>query len=288
MPLATCSSRRLLTGLAGALTAATLTVPAGAATAGAALATDGNRLAPVVVQAPGPMAGTRWAPSSVLNRTAPEATPATSAATSTVSAPNAAALNVAPVTAPAGSYAFMAEPTPGNPIRWNPCASVHWVFNPAHAPVNGLYAVRNAIARVAATTGLTFVYDGTVSSVPTSSYLSGSSTRPLLVGWSTATESTLLANQPSNLVGMTQSTWTRDAAGAYHITSGVVALSSRVTAPSSGPSSWYTFALHELGHAVGLAHASDRTQIMYPSVPSTRSDYNTGDLAGLRRLGSPC
>jgi hypothetical protein len=285
MPLATCSSRRLLTGLAGALTAATLTVPAGA---GAALATDGNRLAPVVVQAPGPMAGTRWAPSSVLNRTAPEATPATSAATSTVSAPNAAALNVAPVTAPAGSYAFMAEPTPGNPIRWNPCAAVHWVFNPAHAPVNGLLAVKSAIARVSATTGLSFVYDGTVGSVPTSSYLTGASNRPLLVGWSTGAESSLLANQPSNLVGMTQSTWTRNASGQYHITSGVVALSSRVTAPSSGASSWYTFALHELGHAVGLAHASDRAQIMYPSVPSTRSDYNNGDLAGLSRLGSPC
>lgn len=283
MPLATCTSRRLLTGLAGALTAATLTVPAGAVTAGAALATDGNRLAPVVVQTSGPMAGTRWAPSSFLNRTA-----TTSATTSTVSAPAPAALNVAPASAPAGSYAFMAEPTPGSPIRWNPCGVVHWVFNPAHAPVNGLYAIRTAIARVAATTGLSFVYDGTVGSVPTSSYLSGDTNRPLLVGWSTGTESTLLANQPSNLVGMTQSTWTRNAAGQYYITSGVVALSSRVTAPSTGVSSWYTFALHELGHAVGLAHASDRAQIMYPSVPSTRSDYNNGDLAGLSRLGSPC
>ena len=283
MPLVTCPSRRLLTGLAGALFAATLTVPAGAASA--ALATDGNRVAPVVVQAPGPMAGTRWAPSSFLSRTTATAPSAT---TSTVSAPAPAALNVAPATAPAGSYAFMAEPTPGSPIRWNPCGAVHWVFNPAHAPVNGLTAIKNAIARVSATTGLSFEYDGTVASVPTSSYLSGSTNRPLLVGWSTGTESTLLANQPSNLVGMTQSTWTRNASGQYFITSGVVALSSRVTAPSSGASSWYTFALHELGPAVGLAHASDRAQIMYPSVPSTRSDYNNGDLAGLSRLGSPC
>ena len=229
MPLATCPSRRLLTGLAGAIFAATLTVPAGAASA--ALATDGNRIAPVVVQAPGPMAGTRWAPSSFLSRTTATAPSAT---TSTVSAPAPAALNVAPATAPAGSYAFMAEPTPGSPIRWNPCGAVHWVFNPAHAPVNGLIAIKNAIARVSATTGLTFEYDGTVTSVPTSSYLAGSATRPLLVGWSTGTESTLLANQPSNLVGMTQSTWTRNASGQYFITSGVVALSSSVTAPSSG------------------------------------------------------
>jgi hypothetical protein len=162
---------------------------------------------------------------------------------------------------------------------------VHWVFNPDHAPTNGFRAVQSAVARVAATTGLTFVYDGTSSSTPTSSYLSTPG-RPLLVGWSTATESSLLANQPLNLVGMTQSTWSRDDTNSFHITSGVVAFSNRVVAPSTGANSWYTFALHELGHAVGLAHTSDATQIMHPSVPPTRSDYGTGDLAGLRRLGS--
>ena len=275
MLLAARSSRRLLAALAGTLSASTLTaVPATAASA--AFLTEGRQLAPIVHESAA-LGGVRWAPTSVVTRSA-----------SSVSGPVAAARTVAPAPAPttSTSFRFMAEPTPGNPIKWAPCAPVHWTFNPAHAPVHGLLAVQNAVARVSATTGLNFVYDGTSASTPTSSYLTGGSGRPLLIGWSTAEESTLLADQPLNLVGMTQSTWVRDSAGTFNITSGVIAFSTKVVAPSSGANSWYTFALHELGHAVGLAHTSDATQIMHPSVPPTRSDYGSGDLAGLRRLGS--
>ena len=273
MPLAARPTRRLLAALAGTLSVATMTA-APAVAAAAPIVTEGRALAPVVVES-APVGGIRWAPSSVVNRT-----------TSAVVGPVAAARTVtAPAPATVGGYAFMAEPTPGNPIRWAPCAPVHWAFNPNHAPTGGLRAVQSAVARVSATTGLTFVYDGTVAATPTSTYL-GTPGRPLLIGWSTATESSLLANQPLNLVGMTQSTWSRDAAGAYSITSGVIAFSNRVVAPTTGANSWYTFALHELGHAVGLAHTGDATQIMHPSVPPTRSDYGSGDLAGLRRLGS--
>lgn len=273
MPLAARSTRRLLVALAGTLSAATMTAVPAVAAAGP-IVTEGRELAPVVVES-APVAGVRWAPSAIASRT-----------TSAVAGPVAAARTVtAPAPTAVGGYAFMAEPTPGNPIRWAPCAPVHWAFNPNHAPSGGFRAVQSAVARVSAVTGLTFVYDGTVSATPTGSYL-GTPGRPLLIGWSTASESSLLANQPLNLVGMTQSTWTRDAAGAYSITSGVIAFSNQVVAPTTGANSWYTFALHELGHAVGLAHTGDATQIMHPSVPPTRSDYGTGDLAGLRRLGS--
>jgi hypothetical protein len=277
MLLAARSSRRLLAALAGTLSASALTaVPA--TTAGAAFITDGRDL-PAVVHESAALGGVRWTPTAIVSRgsAAPVAGPV--AAARTVAAP-------APTTSTSTSYRFMAEPTPGNPIKWTPCAPVHWAFNPTHAPTGGLRAVQSAVARVAATTGLTFTYDGTSASTPTGSYLTGAPGRPLLIGWSTASESSLLAGQPLNLVGMTQSTWQRDDAGAYHITSGVIAFSNRVVAPTSGANSWYTFALHELGHAVGLAHTGDATQIMHPSVPPTRSDYGSGDLAGLRRLGS--
>jgi hypothetical protein len=271
MLLAARSSRRLLAALAGTVSATTLT----AVPAGAAYITEGRELAPIVHESAA-MPGVRWAPTAVATRTS-----------TSVTGPVAAARTVAaPAPTASTSYRFMAEPTPGNPIKWASCTPVHWVFNPAHAPTGGLRAVQSAVARVSATTGLSFVYDGTVASTPTSSYLTAANGRPLLIGWSTGSESTLLAGQPSNLVGMTQSTWMRDNDGAFHITSGVVAFSTRVVAPTSGANSWYTFALHELGHAVGLAHTSDGTQIMHPSVPATRADYGSGDLAGLRKLGS--
>jgi hypothetical protein len=262
-------SHRLLAVVAAALAAAALTaVPAAAAP----YVVDGRSIAPVVESAP--LAGVSWARPRAL------------APTRTVAGPVSAALTATgPATTTVGGYAFMAEPTPGDPIRWAACVPVHWVFNPNHAPTGGFRAVQSAVARVAAATGLTFVYDGTASATPTSSYLATPG-RPLLIGWSSSTESSLLANQPLNLVGMTQSTWSRDAANGFHITSGVIAFSDRVVAPATGPSSWFTFALHELGHAVGLAHTADATQIMHASIPPTRSDYGSGDLAGLRRVGA--
>jgi predicted Zn-dependent protease len=42
--------------------------------------------------------------------------------------------------------------------------------------------------------------------------------------------------------------------------------------------------LHELGHAVGLDHVTDRTQLMYPVVTAT--SFGRGDLAGLARVGA--
>jgi hypothetical protein len=46
--------------------------------------------------------------------------------------------------------------------------------------------------------------------------------------------------------------------------------------------------LHEIGHAVGLQHVGATSQTMYPTVLSRSSTgYNSGDQAGLRKLGKP-
>jgi hypothetical protein len=297
--MASFRRRSLLVGLALASSAAALPVPALTAVAGALA--DGRDAAPVVVSV-GSESAAHWirtrrtttAPSLLSNlSTAP-------AAAAPVTAPVAAPVT-APVTAPlagnlaadhAASYTFMSETTPGDPIRWDACGTVHWVFDPAGAPVGGLSAVQRAVARVSAATGLSFTYDGTSSDVPTGSYLDSQTAatgfRPLLVGWSTPSASTLLANQPASLVGMDQTIWARPATGATHIVSGVVALNADITAPTSGANSWYTFALHELGHAVGLGHTTDSTQIMSPVIPAAATDYGSGDLAGLAKVGGTC
>jgi predicted Zn-dependent protease len=48
--------------------------------------------------------------------------------------------------------------------------------------------------------------------------------------------------------------------------------------------------LHELGHAMGLAHPSDTHQMMWPQItPTSPRSYQSGDVAGLRTLsGAPC
>ncbi|MFT8878713.1 MAG: matrixin family metalloprotease [Oenococcus sp.] len=42
-------------------------------------------------------------------------------------------------------------------------------------------------------------------------------------------------------------------------------------------------AMHELGHALGLAHSSSRDSVMYP-IDQGKSELSSGDLAGLRAI----
>ena len=278
-----------------ALGASVAAGPGQVATAAVVGLTEGRDVAPIVVTV-GEASSAHWLPSTRRRPTGPALS---TTATVVQSAPVAPAAPAAPVaaTAPnqaaahAGSYSFMSEPTPGDPIRWDACGTVHWVFNPANAPAGGLSAVQSAVSRIASATGLTFAYDGTSTAVPSSEYIEAQRTsgfQPMLVGWTTPTASSLLANQPASLVGMNQTMWARSATGATRIVSGVVALNANVKAPTTGGNSWFTFALHELAHGVGLGHTSDPTQIMAPVIPAAATDFGSGDLAGLAKLGGTC
>ena len=45
--------------------------------------------------------------------------------------------------------------------------------------------------------------------------------------------------------------------------------------------------MHELGHVLGLAHASETANIMYPIV-SDHTDLGAGDVNGVRSMNKPC
>lgn len=50
----------------------------------------------------------------------------------------------------------------------------------------------------------------------------------------------------------------------------------------------YQVTLHELGHAIGLAHSTDANAVMYPYAGASNRDLDPSDIAGVKALyGSP-
>ncbi len=211
-------------------------------------------------------------------------------AVASVSGP-AAVVAAAPRSAAGALYRFTTVLS-GKPIRWNPCLPIHWQFRAAGAPAGGRAVVTQAVARIAQATGTRWVFDGVVASAPTSAWLPQTSDahRPVLIGWTDSAHSDLLRGQPGGVLGVTRTAWFGLSTGTVTIASiqgAVIALNRAARLPATGPASWRTATLHELGHAMGLDHAGSSAELMYPVLQRSLTDLQAGDLRGLAKVGRP-
>jgi hypothetical protein len=194
-----------------------------------------------------------------------------------------------------GNYAFMFEES-GEPIRFDPCRPVRYVYNAAGEPSGLGDLIAESVQSVSTATGLTFVFEGPTDEVPTfdrrlfqpDRY--GDGFAPLVIGWSNEAAMPELAGSVTGLGGSSSVT------GAYgddrFLTSGTVVLDTQDIAGLLGTSTGRTLAraviMHEIAHVVGLAHVDDPTEIMNASNTSL-TEWGPGDLAGLAIVGGgPC
>ncbi|HVU73795.1 MAG TPA: matrixin family metalloprotease [Mycobacteriales bacterium] len=181
--------------------------------------------------------------------------------------------------------------------RWNPCQPIRWQINLHGAPAGALRTATEAVRRVGKASGLRFVYAGTTSAIPQSDW-GANDDPPLTIAWARPGHgpgrSDLLPGGQVVGMGGTRSVGTV-VAGVLglnmHISTAYVVLDADATRyfpptfaaqPSLG-----ALLMHELGHAVGLGHAGDRNEIMYPTpVPGHASRWGTGDRVALRLVGA--
>jgi hypothetical protein len=218
------------------------------------------------------------------------AAPRTTATTPRASTPTTTRTASAKAAAASTGYALSRTAT-GALVRWDPCSTITWKVNLALAPAGALAQVQQAVATLSAATGLRFAFGGTTTSVPTSTWLDKSTAKgTLLVAWAPTTTTDLFQAGAIGEGGWWATT-SSAAATTASIQRGFVVLDPTSTASlASGFGSGASLGavlLHELGHAVGLQHVQDRSQVMYPTVgPWSTARYAPGDLAGLAAVGS--
>lgn len=198
-----------------------------------------------------------------------------------------------PALAPAGQggYAFLRARPDGSPVAFDPCRPIHFVVRPDHEPAGGRDLLLGALADVTALTGLQFVDDGSTDEAPSEDRARyqperyGDRWAPVLIAWSTPTESALLAGDVLGRAGP-HSFGTSDEDERF-VTGSAVFNGPALDAQLRGGEDEKARAvlLHELGHLVGLGHVADPYQVMYDTNSYPLASYRAGDRRGLEQLG---
>ena len=192
-----------------------------------------------------------------------------------------------------GPFAFLAfQPdSKSKPVAYDPCRPIHVVINDRTQPPGGDEALRGALERISAATGLQFVTDGASTENPTDARAAMQSSRygdrwaPVLVAWTDPAESSDLVGSVTGEAGSLSVTTLK---GSVYVT-GMVRLDgpqlAEIIAGPNGVADVQAVIEHELGHLVGLDHVDDPQELMYPSTDGQVTDYGPGDRLGLRQLG---
>lgn len=202
--------------------------------------------------------------------------------------------------APPNSTAYEMVSPDGTPVRWNPCAAIHYIVNTANMPADGMNDLQTGLAMVSAATGISFVSEGTTSEVPTATRdgfqpaVYGQRWAPVLIGWQNSLSGGFNLSGREIGISKWQGAYTTSSPDAELVSGEVVLLTPNFSAGL--PSGFATMAsrgtlmLHELGHVMGLNHPADMHQVMSASVPNDMGGvpaaYQAGDLAGLHALGA--
>jgi hypothetical protein len=172
----------------------------------------------------------------------------------------------------------------GHPLRWDACGPISWTLRRAGAPADAEVTVTEAFRQLGAATGLTFVPGGPGEGLPPGPDLPP---RTIAVAFARADEVPDLAGDVAGVGGPISS---EGDDGEPVVDGGfaIVDVGDDLRAGFDGGGSIGAVLLHELGHAVGLAHAPDPDRLMYESTsPGLDAAFQPGDLQVLAQAVAP-
>ena len=181
--------------------------------------------------------------------------------------------------------------------RWNPCQeAITYRVNLTGLPAAKRPAMRKqiraAFAKLSAADGIAYHYTGNTAFVPTTTNLVTAPAEIVVAAVDNKKTDLDLATNVLGFGGTVWSTWSSSAGEGAVVVRGFVLLSpSGMASTKPGFGRGVTqgnVILHELGHATGLEHVSAKGALMNPTLTSsTPSGFGPGDLAGLKKVGSP-
>ncbi len=216
-----------------------------------------------------------------------------SARPSDAGAPNAGAPSAAATPEGTDGFSVWAVNDDGTPIRWDPCRPIEVVLSPTGAPRSAAADLDEALARLASASGLELVRTATTDERPSGSRRPyqpgryGQRWAPILVAWAAPGESGLPLRETDRGVAI-------PVAGGPEgdrtfLTAQVVLNRDRtdlVAGFGDRADAWGATLLHELLHALGLAHVEDPSQLMAVYPGSGPVVLGAGDLAGIAAIGA--
>lgn len=216
------------------------------------------------------------------------AAPAALPATSHLAAPAASATTKAarPVDS---TFELRSTTNPAEPIRWLACQPIEYRVNPKDMPAGMLTTVQRSMAVLAEQTGVRFRYAGRTSHTFDST--SHAATPTIYIAFTAAGREagrTFGGSGGEIGVGGPAAAWMRTGSGRTFesMVYGRVLLSSRFQGPRTGAgATWQSLILHEVGHALNLAHRDDRAALMNPVLTaSAPGRFTPAEVTALRSV----
>jgi hypothetical protein len=174
-------------------------------------------------------------------------------------------------------------------VRWNPCRIIGYKVNATRGGYGALADAQAAVRRLEVASGLTFRYDGKTREVPTVDHAPKAD--DVVIAWARPSQTDALYGNAAGTGGWSETgRYNASNSIVWQITGGYVALDSTQNSDFHHGFGHGlrrgTLLMHELGHAVGLKHVSDRKQVMYPVITSRSPGvWGAGDLNGLHKVG---